>query len=134
MKAYKIMQTIFNNDDVKIIVKKEDLLNVKNKVSHVNFNSDNEKDNLDLSKLSELSEVKTLKLEQKQYLELVESSNAQLEKLSAKNDKIKQVVFDNAQNHISFLLVEEKNYKMLPELLGMFDGEKYDKVSAIILN
>jgi hypothetical protein len=131
MKAYKIMQTIFNNDDVKIIVKKEDLLNVKNKVSHVNFNSDNEKDNLDLSKLSE---VKTLKLEQKQYLELVESSNAQLEKLSAKNDKIKQIVFDNAQNHISFLLVEEKNYKMLPELLGMFDGEKYDKVSAIILN
>lgn len=130
MKAYKIIQTIFNHDEVKLIVKKEDLLNVK-------LNKENEdSDNLNLN--LNFSETKTLKLEQAQYLQLVENTHSKIEKLttkhSQKTERIMEVVIENAKNKTSFLLVEEKSYKMLPELLGMFEGEKYDNISAIILN
>lgn len=117
MKAYKIIQTIFNQQEVRLIVKKEDLLMSSSK----NKTSDNEK--------AVKSEIKTLKLEQSKYLELIEKT-----KSKNLNSHLDEILEKEVQENNSFVLVEEKNYTMLPELLGMFENEKYEKISGIILN
>lgn len=130
MKAYKIIQTIFNNDEVKLVVKTEDLLNfndIKTKATPITkTNSAN-------------LELKTLKLEQDRYLELVKKTTAaKLKKLEEKNTEphlnhITELLSNEKMSHISVVLVEEKAYKMLPELVGIFENQKYETVLGIIL-